>query len=99
MAAYIVGNMNITDPETYGKYAQAVGPILGAHGAKVLVAGPVGEVVEGEPLPVVVVIEFPTVEQAKAWHDSPEYQAIVGMRQSASTGWMTLSPEFVMPTG
>jgi uncharacterized protein (DUF1330 family) len=33
-----------------------------------------------------VMIEFPSYEKAKAWYNSDEYQAIVGIRQKASTG-------------
>ena len=35
---------------------------------------------------VIVVLEFPTTEQAKAWYDSPEYQPYIKMRQAGATG-------------
>ncbi len=96
MPAYVIGNETVTDPETFGKYAQAAGPIVAAHGGKLLAAGP-AEVLEGSPEPMSVVIEFESVEKATAWYNSPEYQAVIGLRHASSTGWLVLAPEFVPP--
>ena len=96
MPAYIIASQRITDPETFGKYAQAVGPTVAAHGGKVLTAGD-AEVLEGNPDPMTVVIEFESVEKAKAWYNSSEYQAIIGLRHESTTGWAVLGSEFVPP--
>ena len=97
MPAYIIANMTITDPDTFGKYAQAAGPTVAAHGGKLLVAGPSSEVIEGDPAPITVVMEFESVEKAKAWYDSSEYKEIIEMRLSSTAGWMILAPEFAPP--
>ena len=97
MPAYIIANQTVTDPETFGKYAQAAGPTVAAFGGKVLVAGPGAEVLDGEPAPATVIIEFESVEKAKAWYNSPEYQAVIGLRLSSTTGWLLVAPQFVPP--
>ncbi len=97
MPAYIVANQTITDPETFEKYARAAGPTVAAHGGKLLVAGPGSEVLEGNPDPATVVMEFESVEKAKAWYDSAEYQAIIGLRLASTTGWLLVAPQFVPP--
>ena len=49
------------------------------------------EPVEGNPpRPRIVIIEFPSMQQARAWYDSPAYQAIVGIRRNASEGRLFL---------
>ena len=99
MPAYIVVNETVTDPETFMKYAGAAGQTIVQYGGKILAAGPDSEILEGEPGPVVVVIEFSSIEQAKSWYNSSEYQAIIGLRLASSSGWMVLAPEFVPPGG
>ena len=97
MAAYLVANYRITDPERYGAYPPAVMPTLVAHGAEVLVADNESEVVEGEPSSVTIVLKFPSREAARAWYDSPEYQEIVHLRTDNSEGFVVFADEFVMP--
>ena len=99
MPAYVIASESIHDPEAFGKYAQAAGPTLVQYGGKMLAAGPPAEVLEGEPNPMTAVVEFASVEAAKRWYNSPEYQAIVGLRHAAATGWLMIAEEFVMPQG
>ena len=99
MSAYVIGNESIHDPEGFGKYAQAAGPTVVQYGGKLLAAGPQVEVLEGEPNPVTVIMEFESVEAAKRWYNSPEYQAVVGLRHAAATGWLIIAEEFVPPQG
>ncbi len=99
MPAYVIFGASIHDPEGNLKYAQAAGPILGQYGGKLLSAGPPVEVLEGEPDPVSAIVEFESVEAAKRWYNSPEYQAVVGLRLAAATGWAIIAEEFVLPHG
>ncbi len=75
MAAYLLALRERTkDPkemENYGKKAQAVD----SSKAKALVVYGKLETLEGEAFEGAVILEFPTVEDAKAWYSSPEYQA------------------------
>ena len=98
MAAYLVVNYRITDAEGMAKYREAVIPQLIEAGCEFLVVNDDAEVIEGSPSPTVIVVKFESVEAAKAWYNSPEYQAIKPLRLNATTdSWMALSEGFQMP--
>ena len=81
MGAYVIVDVEVRDPEAYRDYTQAVPATLEPFGGRFIVRGGAVETLEGDWRPQrVVVIEFPSVEQAKAWHASPEYQAILPLR-------------------
>jgi uncharacterized protein (DUF1330 family) len=85
VAAYIIVNIEITDPERYVGYTQAVGPTLALYGGRFLVRGGKAEKLEGAIEPKrIVVLEFPSLERAKAWWNSPEYREPKALRQSTS---------------
>jgi uncharacterized protein (DUF1330 family) len=91
MAGYIIADVQITDPEAYERYKAAVPATLAAYGGKFLVRGGHAETLEGiwEPNRIVV-LEFESVEKAKAWWSSQEYAAPKQVRQSASVTKMVL---------
>ena len=77
----------MTDFEKYSTYASGVPQTVAAYGGQYLVRGVSGEVLEGSWDPKrLVVIEFESMERAKAWYDSPEYAVLKKIRQSASVG-------------
>lgn len=85
MAGYIIVDVQITDPEAYERYKAAVPATLAAYGGKFIVRGGRAETLEGDWEPGrVVVLEFESVEKAKAWWDSQDYAAPKQLRQSAS---------------
>ena len=85
MAGYIVAEVEITDPDEYEKYAQQTAATLEPYGGKFLVRGGQPETLEGDwKSKRIVIIEFRSVEQARAWYDSPEYSAIIGIRHSSA---------------
>ncbi len=82
MAAYWVARAKINDPEQYKKYTDRVPAILQKFGAKVLARGGEFKILEGpETFGRFVVIEFPSMEQAIACHDSPEYEEASAFRK------------------
>ena len=84
---YLIGDIEVTDPDTYAKYAAGVPATVAAFGGKYLVRGAAGDVAEGTWSPKrLVVLEFESLEKAKAWYDSPEYADLKKLRQSASKG-------------
>ena len=86
-AGYLIGDIEVTDPDTYAKYAAGVPETVALYGGIYLVRGVQGEVVEGSWTPKrLVVLEFESMERAKAWYDSPEYADLKKLRQSASKG-------------
>jgi uncharacterized protein (DUF1330 family) len=87
VAAYIIGNIEVTSPEPYASYVSHVGASVAQYGGRFIVRGGRAEKLEGPLEPRrVVVIEFPTVERAKAWWESEEYRELKSLRRSASTG-------------
>ena len=88
---YIMAQVDIHDPHAYAEYRAQSPASVAEFGGKFLVRGGHMEPVEGDPpLPRIVVIEFPSLEQAKVWYGSPGYQAIIAVRQNASTGQLFL---------
>ena len=87
MTAYVVFCLTeVTDQDAIKLYRKTGGPSLAAYGGR-FVAGPnVSETLEGAPLAGAVVTAFDTLDQAKTWYHSPEYQAAVPIRQGASAG-------------
>lgn len=90
MAAYIVGEVEITDPETYKRYTAQTPGVIGQFGGRFIVRGGNGEALEGAEPKRIVVIEFPDRAAAKRFYDSPEYQEILKIRLSASKGRLVL---------
>jgi uncharacterized protein (DUF1330 family) len=99
MSAYVIGSFHVHDPEGFAPYAPASAQSIQPHGGEVVVADVNSEVMEGEPLPVTVVMRFPDKDAVKAWYNSEEYQAIRPIRQAAAHGTLVVVDEFVMPTG
>lgn len=91
MAAYVIGEVEIRDPETYKEYAKLAPATIAQYGGKYLVRGGAVESKEGGWTPSrVVVLEFPSMEQAKAWYHSSEYAPVVAIRHRAATSKMIL---------
>lgn len=85
MAAYIILDIEVTDPEGYEEYKKIGPPTVGGYGGKYLVRGGVAEGAEGDWTPSrVVVLEFPSMEQARAWLNSPEYAPARALRHRYS---------------
>ena len=91
MAGYIVVDIEITDPDEYQKYTQQTAATIERYGGKFLVRGGHSEMLEGDWKPKrIVILEFPSVAQAKTWYDSPEYSAIKGIRHRSAISNMLL---------
>lgn len=83
--AYWIARVTVTDPEAYAGY-QALAPAAFArHGAVFLARGGTTECVEGSVWERHVVIEFPSLDAAKACYASPEYTAARAKRRGACT--------------
>jgi uncharacterized protein (DUF1330 family) len=92
MAAYVIAHVRVEEPELYEDYRSQVLATIEAHGGRFLVRGGKAELLEGTRDPGrVVVLEFPSYEDAKAWYESDEYRPLIEIRQSASTGDLILA--------
>lgn len=91
MPAYLVGEIEVTDPERYALYTARTPGVIATYGGRFLVRGGAVEAKEGAP-PAgrVVVIEFPDMAAARRFYDSPDYQAILPLRLAASRGRLYL---------
>jgi uncharacterized protein (DUF1330 family) len=85
MPAYILARIEVTDPMRYKEYTDRTPPVLAEHGGRFLVRGGPVTVLEGpDEKRRLVVIEFPSVEKAKAFFKSPGYDAAKQFRIGAA---------------
>jgi uncharacterized protein (DUF1330 family) len=74
MAAYIILDIEVNDPVGYEDYKKLGPNTVALYGGKYLVRGGNPENLEGNwQSNRIVMLEFPTIDQAKAWINSPEY--------------------------
>lgn len=92
MAAYVIAQVDIKDPERYAEYIKMVPATVTQYGGKFIARGGNAEVLEGEKqLPQrLVIIEFESMERAKAWWASDEYREAKALRQATSNGTLFL---------
>jgi uncharacterized protein (DUF1330 family) len=87
MKAFVIAAETPKNESMFSEYRKAVPATLEAFGGKFLVRGGNLKLLEGEwPHSRLVIIEFPSREAAEGWYRSPEYQKIVGLRQSSTVG-------------
>ena len=99
MAGYFIANFHIENQDLYDQYRERVGPILMNHNFEIVIADFDSQSVEGEPGKALMVLEFESVQAARDWYDSKEYQEIIGLRfDGTSNGTAIFAEGFVMPT-
>ncbi|HWE98198.1 MAG TPA: DUF1330 domain-containing protein [Caulobacteraceae bacterium] len=87
MAAYLIGEFEVTDPALHEDYRRDVPAVIAAHGGRYLVRGGAAELVEGEGEPQrLVILEFPNLAAARAFFDGDAYAPLRALRQRASRG-------------
>jgi uncharacterized protein (DUF1330 family) len=85
MPALIIVDIEVLDPVRYEDYKRLASTAIAAHGGRYLVRGGNSEVLDGEWQPRrLVVLEFDSVEKAKAWRTSPEYAEAKKVRDTCS---------------
>jgi uncharacterized protein (DUF1330 family) len=86
MPAFAIGRLKVSDPSWVEEYRPKTAALVEKHGGRYLVRGGKMERIEGNtPLPdVLVVLEFPSMERAKAWYNDPEYAPLIKLRQKGS---------------
>ncbi len=84
MPAYFVVDVTVTDLPAMEEYRKQVPATLARYGGRFLVRGGAHQTLEGDWKPNrVVILEFPTMEQARRWYDSEEYKAPKALRMTA----------------
>jgi uncharacterized protein (DUF1330 family) len=98
MAAYVVVNVTIRDPERYEEYRRLATPTVGAYGGRYIARGGAVDVREGDWSPSrLVILEFPDVERARAWWSSPEYAPLKAIRQSCADTQLIITESGAVP--
>ncbi len=91
MSAYLISNIEVTDPALYEEYRKLVPATLEKYGGKFLVRGGPLEVLEGDWRPTrLVVLQFESIEQLKKWYSSDEYTPAKEIRWKASLGQIVI---------
>ncbi len=82
--AYIIFNVNVTNPEQYDAYRVLSGQAMQEYNAEVLVRGGDMTVLEGQMYTRTVVLKFEGVAQARAFYDSETYRKARELRKDAA---------------
>ena len=82
MAAYLIADVEVVDPAGYDEYRKGVSATIAEHGGRYLARGGATEVLEGDWTPQrLVVLEFPSMAELKAWYASSGYRPLRELRQ------------------
>jgi len=82
---YVIVLLDVADRGLYVEYAKRATAIEARYGGRPLVVGDARELVEGSwPAERTVILEFPSIDQVRAWYSDPDYQAIIPMRHDAA---------------
>ncbi len=84
LPGFVVAEVDVTDPATFKQYADKTPGTLAPFNGQYIIRGGKNLSVEGDAPKRFVVIQFESFEQAKAWEDSPAYEAIKPIRHSSA---------------
>jgi uncharacterized protein (DUF1330 family) len=91
MPAYLIADVTVKDPDRYRDYVRQVPATLEPYGGRFIARGGAVDPLEGGWRPGrLVIIEFPSVERARAWYDSPEYASARQLRWDTSDGRLVI---------
>lgn len=91
MAGYVIAQIMVNDPEGFQVYVKKNTAAVAQYGGKFLARGGGMEVLEGEcPCPRIIVLEFPSVEAARAWYEAPEFEEVKALRHATSDSHLVL---------
>lgn len=92
MPVYVIGQLRVTNWKWYSEYKRVVEPLVARHGGTYLIKGGEAACLEGmQGIPdAVVVLQFPTREQALQWFEDPEYAPMIELRQGGARTEMLL---------
>ena len=86
MSAYVVVDVEVTNPDAYEEYRRLAGASVEQHGGRYVARGGQTAVFEGGWSPRrLVILEFPSLDQARRWYESEEYDAAKRVRVGSAT--------------
>ena len=87
MAAYVIGEIEVTDQAVYEDYRKQVMATVQKYGGRFIIRGGNVEALEGGWAPKrIVALEFPSMDAVRKWYRSAEYAPLIKLRQKASKG-------------
>ena len=91
MTALMIAQISAKDPGAFQQYMTKSQQVARAYGAEMVSRSKAGRRLAGDALDhqMILVVHFPSLEHLDAWHDSPEYQALIGLRQAGADMTMT----------
>lgn len=98
MAGYLIAEIEITDPAGFERYRPLAAASIERHGGRYLVRGGTAEAREGAAPGRLVVLEFPSLEHARKFYESADYQAALTLRLASSRGRVLLVEGAPSPT-
>ena len=85
MPAFCIGHIHVRNIEAWEQYRQRVGATIKQYSGEVVFRGTQARALSGAlPHERVVVLQFDNLDSANRWHDSPEYQALLPIREKAA---------------
>jgi uncharacterized protein (DUF1330 family) len=91
MAVYLVVDIDVTNPAQFEEYRKLAPAAIARYGGRYLIRGGAYEALEGDWKPQrLTVVEFDSMEKAKTFYHSPEYQVAIKARQGAASMNMLL---------
>jgi uncharacterized protein (DUF1330 family) len=100
MTAYLISDISMRDPDAFQIYRTRAAASIAAYGGRYLARGGAIESLEGVWTPRnIVIVEFPTIEQARAWYRSPEYAFALQVRDDALSRNLILVDGISEPSG
>lgn len=91
MTAYVIVDINVTDPVRYEEYKKLAAPTVELYGGRYIARGGRTETLEGDWSPSrLVILQFDNIEQAKSWLNSTEYSAPRSIRHQTAISNMVV---------
>jgi uncharacterized protein (DUF1330 family) len=81
--AFVISNIEVTDPAGYQKYAEAAAAVIATYHGRILARGGKAVVSDGGTPQGVVLIEFPSLADAEHWRSSPDFQKLKPLQQQS----------------
>lgn len=85
MSVYVIARIDVRDADEYRIYLDGFAPILERHKGEMLAVDPKIETIEGEwDAPRMVIMKFPSMEMARGWHGSTDFQLLARHRWNST---------------
>jgi uncharacterized protein (DUF1330 family) len=92
---YLIANISVTDPRRFEEYRARVTGVIAQYGGRYLIRGGAIEKIEGElGFDRCVVLEFPSVQDARKFYDSPEYAPLLKLRRETTVSHVVIAEGF-----